>query len=122
MAEARQKEMKVNITVVATKTFIAGLEPSTDVAMLQKSARLQIGISLEDSTGKAASSVAEASVRDDAKSWSSIMPKLVSQRFGVVRLMLLRSEVGMGDAVMPAERVFVEENPNIPHAERYSRE
>lgn len=66
MAEARQKEMKVNITVVATKTFIAGLEPSTDVAMLQKSARLQIGISLEDSTGKAASSVAEASVRDDA--------------------------------------------------------
>jgi len=26
--------MKVNITVVATKTFMAGLEPSTDVAML----------------------------------------------------------------------------------------
>ena len=25
MAEARQKEMKVNITVVATKTFMAGL-------------------------------------------------------------------------------------------------
>ncbi len=34
MAEARQKEIKDNITVVATKTFIAGLEPSTDVAML----------------------------------------------------------------------------------------
>ena len=34
MAEARQKEMKVNITVVATKTFMAGLEPA-DVAMLQ---------------------------------------------------------------------------------------
>jgi hypothetical protein len=27
--------MKVNITVVATKTFIAGLEPSTDVAIIQ---------------------------------------------------------------------------------------
>jgi len=27
MAEARQKEMKVNITVVATKTLMAGLEP-----------------------------------------------------------------------------------------------
>jgi len=36
MAEARQKEMKVNITVVATKTLMAGLEPSTDVAMLQR--------------------------------------------------------------------------------------
>ena len=28
----------------------------------------------------------------------------------------------MGDAVMPAERVFVEENPDVSHAERYSRE
>jgi hypothetical protein len=28
--------MKVSITVVATKTFTAGLEPSTDVAMLQE--------------------------------------------------------------------------------------
>jgi len=27
--------MKVNITVVATKTFMAGLDPSTEVAMLQ---------------------------------------------------------------------------------------
>jgi hypothetical protein len=35
MAEARQKEMKVNITVVATKTFTAGLDPSADVAILQ---------------------------------------------------------------------------------------
>lgn len=35
MAEARQKEMKVSITVVATKTFIAGLEPSTGVAIIQ---------------------------------------------------------------------------------------
>lgn len=34
MAEARQKEMKVSITVVATKTFMTGLDPSTDVAML----------------------------------------------------------------------------------------
>jgi len=38
MAEARQKEMKVNITVVATKTFTAGFDPSTDVAILQMSA------------------------------------------------------------------------------------
>jgi hypothetical protein len=30
--------MKVNITVVATKTFTAGLDPSTDVAMLQRNA------------------------------------------------------------------------------------
>jgi hypothetical protein len=36
MAEARQKEMKVNITVVATKTFITGFEPSTDVAIIQR--------------------------------------------------------------------------------------
>jgi hypothetical protein len=28
--------MKVNITVVATKTFIPGFEPSADVAMPQK--------------------------------------------------------------------------------------
>jgi hypothetical protein len=40
MAEARQKEIKVNITVVATKTFIAGLEFSTGVAILQRSARV----------------------------------------------------------------------------------
>ncbi len=38
MAEARQKEMKVNITVVATKTLMAGLEPPTEVAMLQRNA------------------------------------------------------------------------------------
>jgi hypothetical protein len=33
MAEARQNEMKVNITVVATKTFTTGFEPSAEVAM-----------------------------------------------------------------------------------------
>jgi hypothetical protein len=32
MAEALQKEMKLNITVVATKTFMAGLDPA-DVAI-----------------------------------------------------------------------------------------
>jgi hypothetical protein len=32
--------MKVNITVVATKTFMAGLEPSTDVAMLEEALNL----------------------------------------------------------------------------------
>jgi hypothetical protein len=49
MAEARQKEMKVNITVVATKTFMAGLEP-TDVAMLQRNARtVYKGKPIEDS-------------------------------------------------------------------------
>ena len=53
MAEARQNEMKVNITVVATKTFMAGLEPSRDVAMLQKNARpLRIKKLIEDSTGR----------------------------------------------------------------------
>jgi hypothetical protein len=35
MAAARQKEMKVSITVVATKTLTAGLGPSADVAMRQ---------------------------------------------------------------------------------------
>src|SRR5580693_2877390 len=45
MAEARQKEMKVNITVVATKTFMAGLEP-TDVAMLQRNARTATRVNL----------------------------------------------------------------------------
>jgi hypothetical protein len=35
MAAARQNEIKVNITVVATKTFTAGF-PSTEVAMLQE--------------------------------------------------------------------------------------
>ena len=42
MAEARQKEMKVNITVVATKTFTAGLEFSADVAILQKIACMNV--------------------------------------------------------------------------------
>jgi hypothetical protein len=42
MAEARQKEMKLNITVVATKTFMAGLEPA-DVAMLQKCGNCLLG-------------------------------------------------------------------------------
>ena len=46
MAEARQKEMKVNITVVATKTFMAGFELPTDVAMLQGVQRLLIKINL----------------------------------------------------------------------------
>ena len=45
MAEARQKEMKVNITVVATKTFMAGLEPA-DVAMLQRMRELLIRVNL----------------------------------------------------------------------------
>jgi hypothetical protein len=35
MAAARQKEIKVNITVVATKTFTAGFVLSGTVAMLQ---------------------------------------------------------------------------------------
>jgi hypothetical protein len=52
MAEARQKEMKVNITVVATKTFMAGLEPA-DVAMLQRNARtVYYGKPIEDSIGE----------------------------------------------------------------------
>jgi len=46
MAEARQKEMKVNITVVATKTLMAGLEPSTDVAMLRGVPELLIRVNL----------------------------------------------------------------------------
>jgi hypothetical protein len=54
MAEARQKEIKVNITVVATKTLMAGFEPSTDVAMLQRNASLQQYECklLEDNTGE----------------------------------------------------------------------
>jgi hypothetical protein len=38
--------MKVNITVVATKTFMAGLELPTDVAMLRGMRGLTIRISL----------------------------------------------------------------------------
>ena len=34
----------------------------------------------------------------------------------------LRCEVGMGDAVVPAQRVFVEEDPDVSHAERKGRE
>ncbi len=52
MAEARQKEMKVSITVVATKTFMAGFEPSTDVAMLRRNAGPQIRTNFEDSTAR----------------------------------------------------------------------
>jgi hypothetical protein len=53
MAEARQNEMKVNITVVATKTFMAGLEPSTEAAIIQRSAgTLMKNKPIEDSTGK----------------------------------------------------------------------
>jgi hypothetical protein len=45
--------MKVNITVVATKTFMAGFDPSADVAMLQRSARQKYKWKLiEDSTGE----------------------------------------------------------------------
>jgi hypothetical protein len=51
MAEARQKEMKVNITVVATKTFMAGLEPSTEVAMHQECADCYKDKLIEDSIG-----------------------------------------------------------------------
>ena len=53
MADARQKEMKLNITVVATKTLMAGLEPA-DVAMLLKNAETAYwGKPIEDSIGKA---------------------------------------------------------------------
>ena len=52
MAEARQKEMKVNITVVATKTLMAGLELPTEVAILQGMRRLIINKPLEDSIGE----------------------------------------------------------------------
>jgi hypothetical protein len=45
--------MKVNITVVATKTFMAGLEPSTDIAMLEEARKPGSGINFEDSTGRA---------------------------------------------------------------------
>ena len=51
MAEARQKEMKVNITVVATKTLMAGLEPA-DVAMLRGRATAYQGKPIEDSIGE----------------------------------------------------------------------
>ena len=52
MAEARQKEIKVSITVVATKTFTAGFVPAGEVAMLQTSARTAYQVNLEDSTGE----------------------------------------------------------------------
>lgn len=51
MAEARQNEMKVNITVVATKTLMAGLEPA-DVAMLRGRATAYQGKPIEDSIGE----------------------------------------------------------------------
>src|SRR5580692_10021153 len=35
--------------------------------------------------------------------------------------MLVRREVGMRDAVMPAQRVFVEKYPEITHAKRHCR-
>ena len=41
MAEARQNEMKVSITVVATKTFTAGFVLSGAVDMLLMNGRLQ---------------------------------------------------------------------------------
>jgi hypothetical protein len=45
--------MKVNITVVATKTLITGFEPSTDVAMLPKMPNCENkGKLIEDSTGR----------------------------------------------------------------------
>ena len=43
MAAARQNDMKVNITVVATKTFTAGLVPSADVAIDQSLHQIVIG-------------------------------------------------------------------------------
>ena len=33
MAEARQNEIKVNITVVATKTFTAGFDPADEAIL-----------------------------------------------------------------------------------------
>jgi hypothetical protein len=44
--------MKVNITVVATKTFMAGLEPA-EVAILKINTRTANSTNLEDSTGRA---------------------------------------------------------------------
>ena len=52
MAEARQKEIKLNITVVATKTFMAGLDPA-DVAMLPGVRELPIDVNFQDSIGEA---------------------------------------------------------------------
>ena len=110
MADARQKEMKVSITVVATKTFMAGLEPSTDVAMLQRNVDSQIRISIEDSTGKVD--------REDPGESRVNVPESLRQARSSVWLMLLWCKIRMCDAVVPAERVFVEENPDVSHAER----
>jgi len=41
MAEARQKEMKVNITVVATKTLMAGLETPNGSSHASEECRLR---------------------------------------------------------------------------------
>jgi len=52
MAAARQKEMKVNITVVATKTLTAGLVPSVDIAIVKNDYVELKEVNQEDSTGK----------------------------------------------------------------------
>src|SRR6266567_5436090 len=53
MAAARQNEMKVSITVVATKTFTAGFVLSGDVAMLERMAATAIKVEpFEDSTAR----------------------------------------------------------------------
>ena len=63
MAAARQNEMKVNITVVATKTFTAGLDPA-DEAIRDMSAKTDYQDKpLEDSTAVAAGNVRYGAVR-----------------------------------------------------------
>ena len=84
MAEARQNEMKVNITVVATKTLMAGFDPA-DVAMLLKMREPLISSKpYEDSIGGG--------------------------------LLLSGRQVRMGNPVVPAERIFIEKDPGVSHA------
>src|SRR6476661_9881407 len=58
--------MKVSITVVATKTFTAGLVPSADVAMLQAIFTKTLFNRLEDSTGRGSQDLRKSLVRNDS--------------------------------------------------------
>ena len=85
MADARQKEMNVSITVVATNTVTAGRFRSCGIVDIQKSSQIDVEFS-------------------------------TSRQFHERPLLVSRSQVGMCDAIVPAELVFIHEAPCVSQA------
>ena len=105
MAAARQKEMKVSITVVATKTFTAGrLELSKKVDMKSRGPSGGLAEPYEDSTGTL---------------WHSTTPGR-TRRHGAANCfgsLLLGRNMSLGHSLVPAQSVLVQETPCVAHSQ-----